>query len=230
MADAACLPDPASDAVPAPMSAPLIRELGRVAYSPTWQAMIAFTAARTEATPDELWCVEHPPVFTLGQAGKPEHLLRDVGIPVVKIDRGGQVTYHGPGQAVVYLLLDLRRRRLKVGTLVERIEQAVIELLAAHGVEARRRRGAPGVYVGDPERGAKIAALGLKVKNGCCYHGVSLNVDMDLDPFAAINPCGYPGLAVTQTRALGIPLGAAEAALSLANHLANQLTGQPDGR
>lgn len=201
----------------------LVRELGRAEYQATWQAMMDFTAARDESTPDELWCVEHPPVFTLGQAGKPEHLLQDIGVPVVKIDRGGQVTYHGPGQAVVYLLLDLRRRRLKVGTLVERIEQAVIELLAAYGVEARRRKGAPGVYVGDPDSGPKIAALGLKVKNGCCYHGVSLNVDMDLAPFAAINPCGYPGLAVTQTRTLGIPLTPAEAATRLAGELKRQL-------
>lgn len=156
--------------------------------------MQAFTAARTPETPDELWLCEHPPVFTQGLAGKPEHLLRDIGIPVVKIDRGGQITYHGPGQIVCYLLLDLKRRGLGIKALVNRMEQAVIDLLAGHGVSAERLAGAPGVYAG----GAKIAALGLKVKNGCSYHGLSLNVAMDLAPFAAINPCGYAGMAVTQ--------------------------------
>ncbi len=156
--------------------------------------MQSFTAARTADTPDELWLCEHPPVFTQGLAGKPEHLLRDVGIPVVKIDRGGQITYHGPGQVVCYLLLDLKRRGLTVKGLVNRMEQAVIDLLAGYGIEAARLEGAPGVYV----NGAKIAALGLKVKNGCSYHGLSLNVALDLAPFAAINPCGYEGMAVTQ--------------------------------
>lgn len=160
--------------------------------------MQAFTAARTTETPDEIWLCEHPPVFTLGLAGKPEHLLRDIGIDVVKIDRGGQITYHGPGQIVCYLLLDLRRRNLTIKGLVVRMEQAVIDLLAHHGIAAERRTGAPGVYVGQ----AKIAALGLKVRNGCCYHGLALNVAMDLAPFAAINPCGYEGLAVTQVSAL----------------------------
>jgi lipoyl(octanoyl) transferase len=175
----------------------VIRRLGRVDYEPTWRAMQEFTARRTTDTPDELWLCEHPPVFTLGVAGKPEHLLRDIGIPVVKIDRGGQITYHGPGQIVCYLLLDLRRRNLTVKGLVNRMEQAVIDLLADHGVAAARLAGAPGVYVD----GAKIAALGLKVKNGCCYHGLALNVAMDLSPFAAINPCGYEGMAVTQLSA-----------------------------
>jgi lipoyl(octanoyl) transferase len=156
--------------------------------------MQAFTAARNESTPDELWLCEHPPVFTQGLAGKPEHLLRDIGIPVVKIDRGGQITYHGPGQLVAYLLLDLKRRGLTVKTLVNRMEQAVIDLLADYDVAAERLAGAPGVYVD----GAKIAALGLKVKRNCCYHGLALNVAMDLAPFAAINPCGYEGMAVTQ--------------------------------
>lgn len=225
----AAVPESAPKLAPTPPQAALIvRELGRVEYRPTWQAMVEFTDRRDADTPDELWCVEHPPVFTLGQAGKPEHLLRDIGVPVIKIDRGGQVTYHGPGQAVVYLLLDLRRRRLKVGTLVQKIEQAVIELLAAYGIEARRRKGAPGVYLGDDLTGddpmaPKIAALGLKVKNGCCYHGVSLNVAMDLSPFAAINPCGYPGLPVTQTSELGIPLTPAEAGRELAAALRRQL-------
>ena len=194
-----------------------LRRLGRVPYEPTWHAMREQTLARVgeaaAGAPDELWLVEHPPVFTQGQAGKPEHLLRDIGVPVVPIDRGGQITYHGPGQVVVYLLLDLQRRHLKVRELVNRIEQAVIDLLAEHGVVASRRDGAPGVYVGD----AKVAALGLRVRNGCCYHGVSLNVDMDLSPFAAINPCGYEGLAVTQLRDLGVnltPLAAGEALLA----------------
>lgn len=194
-----------------------IRRLGQVPYEPTWQAMREQTLARAGTagveTRDELWLVEHPPVFTQGQAGKPEHLLRDIGVPVVPIDRGGQITYHGPGQVVVYLLLDLQRRHLKVRELVSRIEQAVIDLLAEHGVVAMRRQGAPGVYVGE----AKIAALGLRVRNGCCYHGVSLNVDMDLSPFSAINPCGYEGLTVTQLRDLGVnltPLAAGEALLA----------------
>jgi lipoyl(octanoyl) transferase len=167
-------------------------------YEPTWRAMQAFTAARTPETPDELWLCQHPPVFTQGLAGKPEHLLRDIGIPVVKIDRGGQITYHGPGQLVAYLLLELKRRNLGVKALVNRIEQALIDLLGEYGIAAERRPGAPGVYVG----AAKIAALGLKIKNGCCYHGLSLNVAMDLAPFAAINPCGYEGLAVTQVAEL----------------------------
>lgn len=172
----------------------IVRHLGQVDYEPTWRAMQAFTAARTPETPDELWRCEHPPVFTLGLAGKPEHLLRDIGIQVIKIDRGGQITYHGPGQIVCYLLLDLKRRGITVKGLVNRMEQAVIDLLAEHGVAAARLEGAPGVYVG----GAKIAALGLKVKNGCSYHGLAFNVKMDLSPFAAINPCGYAGMAVTQ--------------------------------
>lgn len=201
---------------------PLVKRLGRVDYAPTYQAMLDFTANRTAETPDELWVVEHPPVYTLGQAGKPEHILRDVGIPTVKIDRGGQVTYHGPGQVVIYLLLDLSRLKIKVRELVTAIEQAVIDLLAAHGVTAERRDGAPGVYVGP----AKVAALGLRIRNGCSYHGVSLNVDMDLSPFAAINPCGYPGLQVIQTKDLGIPLTAHEAGEQLSQHLLQQLDKQ----
>ena len=199
-----------------------VRRLGRVEYEPTWRAMQEFTAGRTPETPDELWIVEHPPVFTLGQAGKPEHILEDVGIPIVKIDRGGQVTYHGPGQVVIYLLLDLARLKIKVRELVTAIEQGVIEFLAAHGVQAERRAGAPGVYVGE----AKIAALGLKIKNSCSYHGLSLNVDMDLSPFAAINPCGYAGLKVTQTKNLNIPLSAHEAGERLSQHLLQQLDKQ----
>ena len=197
----------------------LVKRLGRVDYQPTFQAMQDFTASRTPETPDEIWIVEHPPVYTLGQAGKPEHILQDIGIPIVKIDRGGQVTYHGPGQVVIYLLLDLHRLKVKVRELVTAIEQAVIDLLAEYGVTAERRDGAPGVYVGD----AKVAALGLRIRNGCSYHGVSLNVDMDLSPFAAINPCGYAGLKVVQTTDLKVPLTASEAGERLSQHLLLQL-------
>lgn len=178
----------------------LVRRLGRVEYQPTWEAMRQFTAARTADTPDEIWLLEHPPVYTMGLNGKPEHLPAATHIPVVKIDRGGQITYHGPGQLVAYLLVDLKRRGYGVREMVTRMEQAVIELLAAYGIEAQGRRDAPGVYV----QGAKIAALGLRIKQGRSYHGLSLNVDMDLAPFRAINPCGYPGLEVTQTKDLGI--------------------------
>ncbi len=197
----------------------IVRQLGHADYEPTFAVMKEFTAARTADTPDELWVVEHPSVFTLGQAGKPEHLLHDAGIPLVRIDRGGQITYHGPGQVVVYLLIDLSRRKLKVRELVSRIEQAVIDCLGEQGVTAERRDGAPGVYVGP----AKVAALGLRVRNGCCYHGVSLNVDMDLSPFSAINPCGYAGMAVTQTKDLGIALTPPQAAEALTRHLILQL-------
>ena len=198
---------------------PVVKRLGRVDYEPTFQAMQDFTATRTAETPDDLWVAEHPPVYTLCQAGKPEHILRDIGIPLVKIDRGGQVTYHGPGQVVIYLLLDLPRLKIKVRELVTAIEQAVIDLLAEYSVTAERRDGAPGVYVGD----AKIAALGLRIRNGCSYHGVSLNVDMDLSPFDAINPCGYAGLQVIQTKDLNIPLTAHEAGEQLSQYLLQQL-------
>ena len=210
---------PAQPLCPPPAPCLRVRRLGRVEYAPTFAAMQEFTATRTAETTDELWIVEHPPVFTLGQAGKPEHLLRDIGIPLVQIDRGGQVTYHGPGQVVIYLLLDLNRRQLKVRELVRHIEQAVIDLLAAHGVTAERHANAPGVYVA----GAKIAALGLRIRRGCSYHGVALNVQMDLSPFAAINPCGYPGLAVTQTHDLGLALTPDTAADELTRHLLLQL-------
>lgn len=196
-----------------------VHQLGRVDYEPTWRAMQEFTATRTPETADELWVCEHPPVYTLGQAGKPEHLLTDIGIPLVQIDRGGQITYHGPGQVVIYLLIDLPRRKLKVREIVTAIEQAVIDLLAGYDVAAERHEKAPGVYVGP----AKVAALGLRIRKGCCYHGVSLNVDMDLSPFAAINPCGYPGMPVTQTKDLGISLTPPQAAQALAGHLKAQL-------
>ena len=185
----------------APPPSPLVRRLGIAEYETTWRAMQSFTAARSAGTPDELWLVEHPPVYTLGLNGKSQHLPRtDNGIPVIKVDRGGQITYHGPGQIVVYALLDLRRRGLGVRALVRKLENAVIELLADYTIEANGRDDAPGVYVA----GAKVAALGLRVRNGCCFHGLSVNVDMDLSPFREIDPCGYPGLRVTQLRDLGI--------------------------
>ena len=197
----------------------IVKRLGLVEYAPALEAMRVFTAGRDADTPDEIWLLQHPPVYTLGQAGKPEHILRDIGIPLVKIDRGGQVTYHGPGQVVIYLLLDLPRLKIKVRELVTAIEQAVIDLLAEYSVTAERRDGAPGVYVGD----AKIAALGLRIRNGCSYHGVSLNVDMDLSPFDVINPCGYAGLRVIQTKDLNIPLTAHEAGEQLSQYLLQQL-------
>lgn len=176
------------------------RRLGRLDYVAALTAMQRFTDTRDAATLDEFWALEHPPVFTLGLNGKPEHLLAPGDIPVIRVDRGGQATYHGPGQTVIYALLDLRRARLGVRELITALEQAVIDLLAGYGVAAYARPEAPGVYVD----GAKIAALGLRVRRGCCYHGLSLNVAMDLEPFQRINPCGYPGLAVTQLRDLGI--------------------------
>lgn len=173
----------------------VVKRLGRADYLPTWQAMQDFTANRTADTPDELWLLEHPPTYTVGLNGKPEHLPLATDIPIVNIDRGGQITYHGPGQIVIYVLVDLKRLGIGVRELVNQMEEAIIRLLARHGVAAQRRDKAPGVYVGD----AKIAALGLRIKNGRSYHGLSLNVDMDLTPFSHINPCGYKGLAVTQT-------------------------------
>lgn len=180
-----------------------IKHSGVVDYFSTWQGMKSFTLARTKNTFDEIWLLQHPPVYTLGLAGKQEHLLNNNGISVVRTDRGGQITYHGPGQIVVYLLLDIRRLKLGVRELVRKMESAVIDLLQEYYVDTETRIGAPGVYVGN----AKIAALGLKIKNGCCYHGIALNVDMDLTPFSAINPCGYPGLKITQTSDLGITDG-----------------------
>lgn len=178
----------------------IVRHLGRVAYEPTWSRMQAFNRERGPGTSDEIWLLEHPPVFTLGLAGRPEHVLDAGGIPVVKTDRGGQVTYHGPGQAVAYVLLDLRRNRLGVKELVRRLEQAVIDVLDSYGIRGERRAAMPGVYVD----GAKIAAVGLRIANGCCYHGLSLNVDPDLAAFARIDPCGYPGLVSTSLARLGV--------------------------
>ncbi len=214
---------PAGACTPATtLETPVVRRLGLRDYAPVWQAMQAFTSARTPATDDEVWLVEHPAVYTVGLAGRPEHLPRALtSIPVVKIDRGGQITYHGPGQAIAYVLLDLRRRGLGIRELVRRMEAAVLDLLAHRGITASRRAGAPGVYVG----GAKIAALGLRVRNGCCYHGVALNVDIDLAPFQAIDPCGYPGLAVTRTCDLGIDANTEELGSELVSGLIGQLAG-----
>ena len=193
-----------------------VKRLGTVEYEPTWRAMQAYTAARTEDTRDEIWVVEHPPVYTVGIAGRSAHLPRDRSdIPVVRIDRGGQITYHGPGQVVVYLLLDMKRRGLTVRPLVRLMEAAVIDSLADFGITAAGRVEAPGVYVG----AAKIAALGLRVTRGCCYHGLALNVDMDLSPFSAIDPCGYPGLTVTRLRDLGVDASFELVADKLTQHL-----------
>lgn len=178
----------------------IVRRLGLRDYLPTWEAMRAFTDARTPGTPSELWIVEHPAVFTQGQAGKAEHLLAPGEIPVVQTDRGGQVTYHGPGQLVIYLLVSLRDAGVGIRGLVSIIEQAIIDLLGARGIEAQARPDAPGVYVD----GRKIASLGLRVRRGFTYHGLALNVSNDLEPFRRINPCGHAGLEVTSTRQLGI--------------------------
>jgi len=192
------------------------RALGRTDYEATWHAMQGFTAARNSATRDEIWLTEHPPVYTLGLAGRREHLLRDNGIPALKVDRGGQITYHGPGQLVAYLLFDLKRRGTGVRAMVRSIEASVVEWLDSMGVSAYGKPAAPGVYVMVEGTEAKIAALGLKVRNGCTYHGLALNVAMDLAPFADIDPCGYKGLAVTQLADLGIARTVAEAGAELA--------------
>ncbi|MGD8380422.1 MAG: lipoyl(octanoyl) transferase LipB [Gammaproteobacteria bacterium] len=197
----------------------VFQDLGRCDYEPVWRRMQAFTAQRTPETADEIWLLEHPPVFTLGLNGKREHVLAAGDIPVIDIDRGGQVTYHGPGQLVVYPLLDLKRRRLGVRQLVMALEQAVIDTLAGYGIEALARRDAPGVYV----EGRKIASLGLRVRRGCSYHGLAFNVGMDLEPFQRINPCGYAGLEVTQVSELGGPGEVARVAEDLKPHLLSRL-------
>ena len=201
----------------------IIRRLGRAEYLPTLEAMRAFTVARGSDSPDELWLVEHPPVYTLGLAGKREHLLRETDIPVVQTDRGGQVTYHGPGQVVIYLLIDLRRHDLKVRELVHAIEAAVIDTLAAYNLAGERKGGAPGIYIAGPSELAKIAALGLKIKNGCSYHGVSLNVNMDLTPFSWINPCGYAGLRTIDLATLGVAAETETVATRLAHALIDRI-------
>jgi lipoyl(octanoyl) transferase len=196
------------------------RSLGLVAYEPTWRAMQAFTRSRDAQTEDQVWLVEHPPVFTLGLAGRREHVIAPGGIPVVPTDRGGQVTYHGPGQAVAYLLLDLRRRGLGVREMVRRLEQSVIDLLAGYGIDGARREGMPGVYVND----AKIAAIGLRVTRGCTYHGIAVNASMDLEPFARIDPCGYPGLASTRLADHGVRDSIVAVQQKLSEHLEKCLT------
>ena len=185
----------------APLRDCVVRDLGRQPYEPVWRAMQRFTDARDNDTPDELWLVEHEPVFTLGQAGRPEHVLAAGDIPVLHVDRGGQVTYHGPGQLVAYPLLDLKRLKVGVREYVRRIEQAVIDTLAHWNIDGRRRDGAPGVYVD----GAKVAALGIRVRRGCTFHGLAFNIAMDLEPFRRINPCGYAGLEVVAMADLGGP-------------------------
>ncbi|MDE1178902.1 lipoyl(octanoyl) transferase LipB [Paraburkholderia sp.] len=224
----------ACPATPVPIA---IRHRGVEQYETSFDAMRAFTDARTSETPDEIWLVEHPPVFTLGLAGDPAHLLlANSGIPLVKVDRGGQITYHGPGQVVAYLLLDLRRRKLMVRELVTRIEQAVIETLAAYNLAGERKAGAPGIYVSEVQpaapqaalhAGAKIGALGLKIRNGCSYHGVSLNVKMDLQPFLAINPCGYAGLETVDMATLGVAAGWDDVAQTFAACLTANIDGNP---
>ncbi len=206
----------------------LVEELGLRPYEPVWAAMRAYTHRRGPEDPDRLWLLQHLPVYTLGLNGRTEHILDPGAIPVVRSDRGGQVTYHGPGQVVAYLLLDLRRSGGTGGprgvrALVEALERAVVALLARHGVAAAPRREAPGVYVD----GAKVASLGLRVRRGCCYHGLALNVAMDLEPFRRIHPCGHRGLPVTQLRDLGVPLGVEEAGRELAACLAAELGRRP---
>jgi lipoyl(octanoyl) transferase len=195
-----------------------VLRLGRRAYEPVWRAMQAYTDTRGPESADQLWIVEHEPVFTLGQAGRREHVLAAGDIPVLEVDRGGQVTYHGPGQVVAYPLLDLRRLRIGVRELVDRIEQSAIDALAGWGVAAERRPGAPGVYV----RGAKIMALGLRVRRGCSFHGLAFNVAMDLSPYSRINPCGFKGLEVVSLEALGSPVSFETVADALVHQLATQ--------
>ncbi len=201
----------------------LVRRLGRSAYLPTLEAMRAFTTARGAGTPDQLWLVEHAPVYTLGVAGKREHLLRETGIELVQTDRGGQITYHGPGQVVAYVLVDLRRDAIKVREFVHAIEAAVIDTLAAYNLRGVRQSGAPGIYLQIGGALEKIAALGLKIKNGCSYHGVSLNLDMDLTPFTWINPCGYAGLRTTDMASQGVAAGFDEVSAQLADALTRRI-------
>jgi lipoyl(octanoyl) transferase len=197
----------------------IIRELATQDYTSVWHAMQQFTDQRNDSTPDQLWLLEHQPVFTQGQAGKEEHLLFPGDIPVVKVDRGGQVTYHGPGQLMVYVLLDLKRRNLGVRQLVTLLEQVLIQLLSPYGINAYAKADAPGVYVD----GAKIASLGLRVRKGCTFHGLALNVDMDLSPFSRINPCGYAGMQMVQCKDLGGPQNVAEAKQRIVQCFSQQL-------
>lgn len=201
-----------------------IHELGRVDYLPTWEAMRNFTDARTEQHSDQIWICEHPPVFTLGLAGDEAHMLQRSNIPLVNTDRGGQITYHGPGQIVVYPLLDLRRFGLKVREYVQMLEQAIIDALIAVGVaDAQRKPTAPGVYTLQGDRLAKIAALGIKIRKGCAYHGLSLNVDMDLTPFQHINPCGYQGLETVDLNTIGVKISLRDMQVHLMKYLIQHL-------
>lgn len=197
----------------------IIRDLGLQDYEPIWQAMQKFTAERNESTPDELWCLEHPPVFTMGLNGKKEHLLNIKNIPVINIDRGGQVTYHGPGQLVIYTLIDLKRLNIGVKDLITTIEKSIIQLLTQYGINGEGKENAPGVYV----KQKKIAALGLRIKRNRSYHGLSLNIDMDLTPFQQINPCGYKGLEVTQVKNLKPELDLKNIKTDLITHLSQLL-------
>jgi lipoyl(octanoyl) transferase len=202
------------------MSTLIVRQLGHTAYEPVWQAMQAFTSTRNQDTPDELWVTEHDPVYTLGLNRKQVRYPQRTDIPVMLVDRGGKITYHGPGQAIIYLMVDLKRKSLSVRQLVSAMEHAVIHLLATHGVHAAAQPDAPGVYTED---GSKIASLGLRLKNQRSYHGLSLNIDMDTSPFLAIDPCGYQGLKVTQTRELGLRLSLADASEHLLLSLSQAL-------
>lgn len=197
----------------------LVKSLGLQPYQPVWEKMQQFTHQRNADTRSEIWIVEHPPVFTLGQAGKPEHVLNQGDIPLVKTDRGGQVTYHGPGQLVIYTLLNLHDLNIGVRSLVETLENSVIDFLATHGIQANAERKAPGVYVD----GKKIAALGLKIRKGNSYHGLSFNIDMDLKPFQQINPCGYQGLEVTQLSDQGVIMPVNDVASEVLHLLASRL-------
>lgn len=197
----------------------IVRNLGLQSYASTWHKMQAFTDERSEITDDEVWLVQHPPTFTLGKSGKREHLLDTGDIPVIQVDRGGQVTYHGPGQLLAYMLLDINRLGLGVRELVTRLEGSVIDMLSEYGIEAVSRKDAPGVYVD----GKKIAALGLRVRRGCCFHGLALNVEMDLEPFDRINPCGYPGLEITQMADLVESVNLENITRQLLSHLKNRL-------
>lgn len=197
----------------------IVRSLGEQPYLETWEAMKAFTADRDDSVADELWCLEHPRVYTQGQAGKAEHILAPGDIPVIPVDRGGQVTYHGPGQLVIYLMINLTRKKMGVRSLVDEIEQSIVRTLAGLGVEAAPRPDAPGVYVGD----AKIASLGLRVRRGCSFHGLALNVDMDIEPFQRINPCGYAGMAMSQVRDFVPGITLADVQQRLSEQLVNGL-------
>jgi lipoyl(octanoyl) transferase len=201
----------------------VVKQLGRTDYETTWHAMQSFTASRDEHTPDEIWLTEHDPVYTLGLNRKLVRMPSDTSVPVILADRGGKITYHGPGQLIVYLLIDLKRKSLSIRQLVSAMESSIVELLAELGVKAYAKADAPGVYVVINQVESKIASLGLRLKNQCSYHGLSLNIDMDLSPFSAIDPCGYTGLQVTQTSDLGLPINLSQASEYLLTALTESL-------